>query len=287
MAITIAVAGARAGTAPQQATFRGDVQTVAVYATVRGPDGRLVTSLGRDDFRILEDGRPTEITVFSNEVQPITVAALLDTSDSMGGEIARVKAAAGPFIDALLPADRVRFGTFGREIALSPLLTGDKAVLRRVVREEIWPVEHSPVWTALEAAMRSLEAEAGRRVVLTLSDGEDRCSDRLSFRCVSLDEVRERAVGDGFMVYAVDVQGAGAGRSLRRLAEDTGGGHYALRRDADLGRAFADIVDELHHQYLLGFVPAALDGREHAIEVQVAGGLTARARRSYVARGRH
>ena len=71
---------------------------------------------------------------------------------------------------------------------------------------------------------------------------------------------------------------------LRTLADEGGGGYFELRPTGDLSAAFARVADELHRQYLLGFVPAALDGTVHTIEVRVRRpDLTARARKSYLA----
>ena len=69
--------------AQQPQTFRSDVHTVAVYATVQDRDGRLVPDLTKDDFKIIDNGRPAPITTFSHEILPITVALMLDMSDSM------------------------------------------------------------------------------------------------------------------------------------------------------------------------------------------------------------
>ena len=52
-----------------------------------------------------------------------------------------------------LPQDRAQIGTFGEEIAISPHLTGDKEMLRRVLRNELWPMGGTPIWNALDAAM--------------------------------------------------------------------------------------------------------------------------------------
>jgi hypothetical protein len=72
--------------------------------------------------------------------------------------------------------------------------------------------------------------------------------------------------------------------SLRRLAEETGGGYFELERTADLGTTFTRVAQELHSQYALGFTPTTLDSRVHRLEVRIKkAGMTARARRSYVA----
>jgi VWFA-related protein len=71
---------------------------------------------------------------------------------------------------------------------------------------------------------------------------------------------------------------------LRVLADDGGGGYFELHGTDDLSSTFARVADELHHQYLLGFVATALDGKAHKLEVHLSqSNLTARARKSYLA----
>ncbi len=68
------------------------------------------------------------------------------------------------------------------------------------------------------------------------------------------------------------------------MVEETGGGHFEIKSDDDLGNTFARVAEELRHQYLLGFSPASLDGKTHRLEVQVTQpGCKVRARKSYVA----
>ena len=72
---------------------------------------------------------------------------------------------------------------------------------------------------------------------------------------------------------------------LPKIAAATGGGYFELQSTDDLASTFARVADELHHQYALGFAPVTLDGKMHALGVQLVGpGMTARARKSYLAR---
>jgi len=70
--------------------------------------------------------------------------------------------------------------------------------------------------------------------------------------------------------------------ALRKLADETGGGYFELKKTAELAPTFTRVMQELHSLYALGFSPANLDGKEHKLEVKVKSG-TARARRSYIA----
>jgi len=272
----------------QQPSFKTSVQTVAIYATVRDAQERSVADLTKDDFEVLDNGKPVEITTFSSGRQPLTVALLLDMSGSMNPSILRVRESTRRFIDALLPEDRVRICTFGAEIAVSPILTNDKAVLTRIVNEELWPGGQTPLWNAMFAALQSLAEEPGRRVVLALTDGAD--SGSLPGWKGSFNDVRNRATREGFMLYMVGMEDRKAPSEpkpeIAALIGDTGGAHFNVAPADDLGATFARVAEELRRQYLIGFVPAA-DGREHRLTVRVKRpGLQARARTSYTAERR-
>jgi VWFA-related protein len=266
----------------QQPPFRSGVSTVPVYATVNDADGRLVPDLVREDFRVLDEGVERPIALFSNEAQPITAVVMLDMSASMIGRFVRVKSSTQGFINALHAGDRAQIGSFGEEIAISPLLTGDKTVLNRVLRDELWPMGGTPLWNALDAGMTALAAESGRRVVLALTDGFDMCS---GFpRCLSASDVERRATREGYMVYAIGMDGTGLDSGMKRLTEETGGGSFELAAGADLTSTFERVAEELRRQYLIGFLPGAADGKMHKLEVRtVRARMKVRARKSYLA----
>lgn len=259
--------------------FRSTTETVAVYATVSDAQGRLAPDLTRDDFLVYDDGRPVDISLFSNDPQPITVAIMLDMSGSMLNRFLQVRESTIWFINALRPEDRATIGSFGEEVAVSPLLTGDKQVLGRVINEELWPLGSTPLWNAADAAMSALAGQPGRRVVLMLTDGADAC--RLP-RCRKFNDIQRRATREGFMFYAIAMDRRGLGAQAIELTRETGGGQFSLERDADLTDTFARVAEELRHQYLIGFSPRVLDDREHRLDVRVThAGMDVRARTSY------
>jgi Ca-activated chloride channel family protein len=272
----------------QRPTFRAGIDTVEVYATVRHRDGRLVPNLPREEFQLLSDGKPVELTIFSNEIKTITVVVIVDTSGSTSYQVLWYRDSALHFIEALQGEDRARIVSFGHEIAVSPHLTGDKQILRRVLRDEIWPGEFSgtPLWVAINEGMNAMAAEAGRRVALVLSDGLENMSKMLD-PAASEGDTRERAIDAGFMVYAMSTGNLGIGSALKGLADDTGGGYRHVERGADLKETMRQVAEELRHQYMLGFTPTALDDKRHRLEVRMKSkDLRARAPREYVARAR-
>src|SRR4029450_8218258 len=113
---------------------------------------------------------------------------------------------------------------------ISPLLTGDKSVLTRVLDEELWPGGQTPLWYATDLAMTSLEDESGRRVVLLFTDGEDSGL----FVPGKLGETRRHVERGGFMVYGIGLPGRELAGDVQSLADDSGGGHFVVRSDDDL-----------------------------------------------------
>jgi Ca-activated chloride channel family protein len=196
----------------QQPVFRSGTQTVPVYVTVLGTDGRLVTDLTRDDFEVLDNGRPQPITLFDAGTQPINIIVMLDMSGSMIGNISVLRRAAVEMFTRLEPADQARVGNFGDRILISPTFTNNLDELIRTVWLDLEPGGATPLWGAVNAAMAGLSSVEGRRVVLVLSDGKN-----TGLRSVngitsgpSLDDVIERAQTDDYMVYAIGLASRGA-----------------------------------------------------------------------------
>ena len=297
--------GAHDTAARQQPVFRGRGDAVRVFVTVTDRDGRLVTTLARDNFEIRDEGRPQPITLFDNNPQPIRLIVMLDVSGSMEGNLPLLRAASEQLIGRLRPDDLMRLGTFGHSIAMSPSFTRDSRELLETLPRTIAEDAPTPLWPAVDEALRAFADEGDeRRVVLVLSDGKDSGPIDFRRRYVSQAEVIDRARDDDVMIYGVGMRsrsrqrqvGHGPGGlqaalmadlpdpGLALVAEHTGGGYAEIRFGQDLGAAFAQIADELHSQYLIAFAPPKRDGKAHDIEVKVnQRGLKPRTRRSYVA----
>jgi Ca-activated chloride channel homolog len=293
-------------TAQQPPVFRGTSDAVHAFVTVTDKDGRLVTTLSKDDFELRDEGKPQPITLFDNTPQPIRLIVMLDVSGSMEGNLPLLRAGTQQLFARLRPDDVARVGTFGRDVVISPSFTHDPEELRRTLPETIEPNAPTPLWRAIDEALTAFGSEGGARpVILVLSDGKDSPQFSLKQRMVSQAEIIERARREDVMVYAIGMRSRsrqpmqpGIGRGglqammtaelpdpgLAIVAEHTGGGYAEIRYGEDLGAAFAKVADELHSQYLLGFAPPKRDGKVHEIDVRLAQrGMKARARKSYVA----
>jgi Ca-activated chloride channel homolog len=271
---------------PQAPVFRAGTKVVSLYATVTEND-RLVPDLERDDFEVLDNGKPQPLTVFSNEVLPITVIVMLDTSGSMTGSIDMLKAGAEQFFLRLLKGDRGRLGDFNDKIQFVSPLTGDRDTLIAGVQDVDFGYA-TRLYDAIVAGFDDLKGIEGRRIVLVFTDGDD-TSSRTRFRTVL-----DRAQIEEVMVYAIGLQSemvlngqrvrTRPDRSLKTLAEQTGGGYFELMRADQMTSTFTRVARELHSQYMLGFSPEARDGKEHKLDVRVKkAGMVVRARKSYVA----
>lgn len=291
----LATAGGVGAQAPSQKEplFRTSTDQVSLNVTVVDRQRRLVGDLVQDDFQIFEDGKPRAIEVFSNEVRPITVAVLLDTSLSMTDKIPLLKQAAENFVLKLNPDDAVVIGNFDDKVKVGTEFTSDPRRLRQDI-EDIDYGNGTHLYDALLVGLDRLRPIEGRRVVLVFTDGRDEGSD------ASAGKVVERARTDETMVYAIGFRGrvfapgfhsgpptreAAPDAVLKRLADETGGGYFELRATDDFLPTFTRVAEELHSQYLIGFTPSTLaDGKWHKVEVRVArADAVARTRKGYYA----
>jgi VWFA-related protein len=224
-AVMVFVLGAVLHAGPQQATFSVGNRTVAVYATVTDAGGRLVPDLTRDQFQIDDNGKRQELTLFANEIQPITVVMLLDRSSSMRRNFELVQHAAEEFVGVMLPADTARIGSFSDRIQVDPRdFTSDHDELVRILRTELQVEGPTPLWNAVNVGITALLHQQGRRVVLVFTDGMD-APMNFSNNNSSLKDVMKRAEEENVMVYAIGLAGAsGFGRGTGGGFRGPGGG---------------------------------------------------------------
>jgi VWFA-related protein len=272
--------------AQQPATFRAEARLVVLQVTVTGTGGELVPGLGRDAFRIFENGRPQPIAIFRNDDVPVSLGLVIDNSGSMRDLRGRVEAAALAFVRASNPLDEVFIVNFANYARVDVPITRDVRTLEAGIGRQD-PSGGSAVRDAISVANGYLRARAAheRRALLVLSDGKDTAS---SISGRDLGRLVERG---GAALYAVSLGHLeGAERPARdgelgRLAQRTGG---VIRRPdsvAGVSQAILEIAHQIRSAYTIGYTPAhqAYDGTFRSVRVEVTEprGVTARTRPGY------
>ena len=302
--VGLALAATRAAPLAQQ-VFRTGSDAVRVFVTVTDRDGRLVTTLGRDNFEIRDDGKPQPLTQFDNSAQPIRLIVLLDVSGSMEGNLPLLRSATVELFKRLLPEDVARLGTFGHEVTISPAFTRNSAELIAALPAAIMPNALTPLWRALTDAIEAFgEGNETRKVILVLSDGKDTGPIDFRKRPASQGDVIDRARLDDVMIYAVGLRsrprpgppGIGPGGLQAMLSDEPPRSRSCQGRRRDRRRLHRDPVRagpggsicrggrRAPHAVPAGVRAPKRDGKVHKIEVKAdTAGLKPRARRSYVA----
>jgi len=284
----VAILLAAAVLSGQQATFKAGTSIVPVLTTVTDSQGRLVPNLEQEEFTILDNGKLQPISFFQNETQPFTVVVMLDFSASMTANLDLLKQATEQFLLRLLPADKGQVGAFSDKIQFSGTFTNNRDSLIKDL-SDLQFGNPTRLYDAIEASIDVLKDVDGRRIVLVFTDGDDTASKR------DMGDVLVKARETETMIYAIGLESEiaiGPGRmqrtrpdrGLRKLADETGGGYFELKKTAELAPTFTRVAAELHSLYTIGFTPTAFDNKEHKLEVKTkTPGQNARARKSYVA----
>ena len=276
-------------TAQQPPTFKAGTQVVSIFATVTDSQKRLVSGLTQDDFAVFDNEKPQPLVYFDNSIHPINVVVMLDTSGSMTLTIDLLKQAAEQFLIRLLPDDKARVGAFNDKIQFNARWSNDRDQLITDAKDLDYG-NGTRLWDAVGASLDELKTIDGRKVILVFTDGDDTESK------LRLGTVLDRARADEVMIYAIGLESVyfngqqkvrtKPDSGLRKIADETGGGYFELTKASDLAPTFTKVAQELHSQYVIGFTPTALDNKVHKLVVKMKQpGMTAQARRSYLAAG--
>jgi Ca-activated chloride channel family protein len=260
-----------------------NVQVVQVNASVVDRRGHFVSGLSANQFQLAEDGVPQKILHFASEESPLEVVVALDVSGSMGAAMEDLKAAARQFLSSLKPNDLVTLVAFNEEMfILAQRETVPEARLRAVDRLGAWG--GTALYDVIIRSIEQLSRKAGRRSLIVFSDGDDKSSQ------ATLETVQRVIKSSDATLFMV---GLGRGRdqkqlkeTLESLAEPSGGRALFAERPSDLAKAFAEVLEELKHQYLLGYetTNTKKDGAWRRLSLELPGTThRIRARQGYLA----
>jgi VWFA-related protein len=284
---------------------RVETNLTNIFFTAADKNNRFISTLRKEDIRILEDDTPQEIFTFQQNTDlPLSIAILIDTSASEERTLPDEKVAARYFLESVMRPDRdeAAIVSFTGDVTLEQGFTGNLERLRRAVdRVEFVPpsgyigggvVVNNPggagtppisgtnrdmagstaIWDAIWATSAELlsdSAENTRRAIILLTDGQDTISR------VKMHEAVERAQKAETLIYTIGIGdrysfGVDEG-SLRKIASATGGRAYFPRSERELREAFAQIQRDLREQYLIAYSPSnkTRDGAYRRIRIEV------------------
>ncbi len=283
-------------------TFGITATQVNLLFTVTDKKGRFVTDLGKDDFEVVDNKRNQSILQFAAESNlPLRLGILIDTSNSIRERFRFEQEAATEFIDGIInpKADKAMVISFDTQTQLAADLVSNLREIDSAIAR-LRPGGGTSLYDAIYFACNDKLGQdrplhSFRRALVILSDGDDNQS--LHTR----DQALEMAHANEVVIYTISTTGQGMeGRSqiskaetegdkvLRYFAEETGGVSYFPFKVEDMAQDFANIANELRHQYNISYrpEPLILDGLFHPISLKVKGrrDLSVRVARGYIAK---
>jgi len=267
------------GLMAQDNTIKVDVDLVNVLCTVHGKNNALIGGLEKGDFHLLEDGKEQEIKYFTRETDlPLTIGLLVDVSGSQERLIDTEHRAASAFFRSVLRAKDLAFIiSFGKDSELLQDSTSSPKLLEDGLKQlrlnvPVGGLHPGPVptqqnqagtvlWDAVYlAANERLKSEAGRKVIVVITDGVDTGSRK----------TREQAIHEAQLadtvVYSIDYSdpaaygggfgfGGGGEGDLRKMSDETGGRVFKVDRKNSLDDIFKQIQYEMRSQYAIAYSP--------------------------------
>jgi Ca-activated chloride channel family protein len=284
---------------PEAEVVRVETDLVNTLFTAVDKDRHFVTSLRPEDVRILENDVPQTVSMFQRETdRPLSLAILIDTSESQKGVMAQEKRAARAFVDSVIRpgVDRAAILSFTGVPRLEQALTGDPARLRKGIEqvrvelspenerrlaagEDPLPIDQDPsgytsiwdaVWITIQEQLNKTPDNT-RRAIILLTDGDDTSSR------IGKQEVIDLAVKSDVVIYSIGIRDADfpegkldAG-ALRKVSDKTGGRAFIPAAAGDLTQAFSQIDQELRSQYLIAYSPTnkSRDGSYRRIRIDI------------------
>ncbi len=262
----------------QPADIRVDVNLVRVLTTVKDPSGQLVGSLPKEDFTILDNGVPQEISIFDRRTeQPLSIALLIDTSGSTAKDLKYEVDSITRFLHALFnegnPQDAVALYSFNYETTLQAYFTHNPATLEHRLR-----LLHGDAGTSLYDAIfltsRELEGREGRHIMVIVTDGGDTTSTKDFHAALEAAQLADAAIYPVLVVPIPTDAGRNVGgeNALTTLSLGTGGHVFLPTLGAEMDQAFTHLIQDLRTQYLLAYYPKDVPltkNRFHRLEVRV------------------
>jgi Ca-activated chloride channel family protein len=260
----------------RKADIRVDTTLVLIPVGVTEPNGRFVTGLEKENFKVYEEKVEQEVSQFSSEDSPLSVGIVFDTSGSMGNKLQKSRQAVAQFMKTANPEDEFFLVQFNDRPELAVPFTPDPENIQSRLAF-FGSKGRTALLDGVYMAMNEMKrARNGRKAILIISDGGDNSSRYTE------SEVRTAVREADVQIYAIGIfePYAARGRTpeelngptlLAELAEQTGGRHFPVENLAELPDVAAKIGLELRNEYVLGYSPKNLarDGKYRRVQVKL------------------
>jgi len=276
---------------------------VLLPVTVRDRDGKLITTLTRKEFRVFEDGSEQPLSDLALREAPVDVVLMVDASSSVSRNLDDFRRAALGFAEKLSPADRLSLIKFDDRIELLQDWTRSRLQLRRSL-DRVSPGMFTRFYDALTlAAKEQFKGTPVRHAVIVLTDGIDSQRGAATLAAAVRSLLEAQAIV--YVVSNTEIERESKAAELNRLMEDsqsarnfnslriddlkeglrvldesekqlaqltaaTGGRLYKPRSFDALESTYAEVAEELRHQYTLYYSPLdkSRDGRFRRVRVE-------------------
>lgn len=282
---------AEAGQAPSQApqaSIAVQSNVVNIDAVVVDSDGNLLTGLKKQNFRVLDDNQPQQISNFAPSDAPITICVLMEFSSRMGGYFGyRGKNWAYTFLSHMNQKDWVAFKTFDLRTNVLVDFTQDKNQVAGAIASLYWPDFHEAIlFDAVLETLDQLRGVKGKKSILIIASGYDTFSKHTldqSLKHLKETDVTIFSIGMGELLDALGVHEKSftgpefaqvdylqAKNQLTAFSEITGGFAWFPRFEGEMNDIFNSVAAFLRNQYTIGFTPTSgADGKYHKLKVEV------------------
>ncbi len=264
---------------PPQTSISVESNLVNVDAVVTNQDGDVLTGLNKDNFRIIDNGQPQQITNFAPTEAPITMVILMEFSARFGGYFAyKAKEYSYSLLNALTAKDWVALKTFSMRTRVEVDFTQNKNEVEQTINSLFFPdFSEANLFDAIFETLDQLRDVKGKKCILVLATGYD------TFSKHTLDQTLNRlketevpifSIGMGEEIDLYSAQGASVGylqarNQLTSFANMTGGYAWFPRFEGEMPDIFNSVAAYLRSQYTLGFTPSTpQDGRFHKLKVE-------------------
>ena len=258
----------------QEPTFTTRVKVVSVLATVVNKRGGIIRDLSKEDFALLEDGRPQSIRYFSRESDlPLTLGLMVDTSMSQEHVLDAERSASFRFLDQVLrPAkDKVFIMQFDMVVQTRQELTSSWKDLNDALASVDTPSRHelqnqtgggTLLYDAVIAASKDVMLhQQGRKALIVLSDGVDTGSEASLATAIDAAQRADTLIYSilfsdpgAYGLFGIGIGGSDGKRVLMQMSRETGGGLFEVSKKLSIDKIFDLIQDELRSQYSIGYV---------------------------------